>query len=95
MPSAPTLHIAGHQLHADHGAGLEVGGIAHGALRASSAADVTPCRGSSPSGAELRREGSRVARVNPPKETGVAISIMLASPVETAFGCGKSARQVV
>ena len=47
--------VAGHQLHADHGAGLEVGGIAHARVRFCRR-PVTPWRGSRPSGAELRRE---------------------------------------
>ena len=55
VPSAPTRKIAGHQLDADHGAGLEVGGIAHGGLDLAAAGDALARFESE--GAELRREG--------------------------------------
>ena len=51
---------------------------------------VTPCRGSSPSARNCGANCSTVACVNPPKETGVAISIILASPAETWDCLGNS-----
>src|ERR1039457_4472453 len=44
---------------------------------------VTPWRGSSPTARSCGAKASRVARLNPPKETGVAMSIMRASPPRT------------
>ena len=55
VPSAPTREIAGHQLDADHGAGLEVGGIAHAGLDFAAAGDALARFEAE--GAELGREG--------------------------------------
>jgi hypothetical protein len=76
--------IAGHHLDADHGAGLEIGGIAHGGRDFAAAGDALA--GSSPRARSWGAKVSRVARLKPPKESGVAMSDMRASPWRAGSG---------
>jgi len=76
--------VSGHQLDADHGAGLEIGGVAHARLDFSARADAL---------ARLQAERAQFwcerfqrGAAEPAERDGVAISTMRASPAGVVSG---------
>ena len=84
--------IAGHQLDADHGAGLEVGGIAHGGLDFAAAGDALA--GFESEGAELRREGIERGAAESAEGEGRGDIDHAGLAAQDGLGAGNAAREV-
>ena len=82
-------HVARDQLHTDHRSRLERGGMCDG--RKVDGRRDNPCRGSSPNARNCGANASKVDRVNPLKDNGVARSVRSESKsfalACTARGC--------